>query len=75
MRLLVHVFWRHDNEAHTCTLLKHVRAAKGNDSMLEAMSLECCLLMTMSLKIDSKLVLAVQDLLQEASPSCPLSLA
>ncbi len=76
MRLLVHVFWRHDNEANTCTLLQHVRAAKGNDSMLEAMSLECCLLMIMSasLKVDSKLVLAVQDLLQEASPSCSSSL-
>ena len=73
MRLLVHVFWRHDNEANTSTLLQHVRAAKGNDSMLEAMSLECCQLMMMSLKLDSKLVLAVQDLLEEASPSCSSS--
>jgi hypothetical protein len=70
MRLLVHVYWRHDNEANTCMLLQHVRAAKGNDSMLEAMSLECCQLMIMRLKLDSRLVLAVQDLLQEASPSC-----
>ncbi|DBA99189.1 TPA: hypothetical protein ACH3X3_011810 [Trebouxia sp. C0006] len=65
MRLLVHVFWRHDSAANTCTLLQHLMAAKGNDSMLEAMSVECCQLMMMSLKLDSKLVLAVQDLLEE----------
>lgn len=73
MRLLVHVFWRHDSAANTCTLLQHLMAAKGNDSMLEAMSVECCQLMMMSLKLDSKLVLAVQDLLEEASPSCSSS--
>ena len=56
MRLLVHVFWRHDSAANTCTLLQHLMAAKGNDSMLEAMSVECCQLMMMSLKLDSKQV-------------------